>query len=133
MHILAVSLLAILAGTLLLAKFRKEAAGRFFICVSWFFIVVGCLLFLGAIGFGVCRMSHCCKSGDRECRQEMIMKGCPGEMKEGMMHKGFCAPGHECRRPCMPARGCMKGDTTMKCCAKNTSSDSTKALPPKTH
>jgi hypothetical protein len=132
MHLLPISLLTILAGTLLLAKFRKEAAGRFFICVSWFFIVVGCLLFLGAIGFGVCRMSHCCKSGDRECRQEMMMKGCQDGMKEGMMHKGFCSPPQECKRPCMRMEGCMKGDSTMKGCAKHASCDSTKMLPPKT-
>ena len=45
MHLLAISLLTILAGTLLLAKFRKEMSGKFFAFISWFFIVAGFILF----------------------------------------------------------------------------------------
>jgi hypothetical protein len=131
MHILAVSLLTILAGTLLLAKVKKDGLGKLFTYISWFFVIVGFLLFLGAIGFGVCRMSNCCKSGNSECRQEMMMKGCqPGMVKHGM-HEGMCRPHDDCKGPCGPKPGCMKNDSTMKCCPGHMKGDSAKALPAK--
>lgn len=121
MHFLAISLLTILAGTLLLARFKKESPGKFFNFIAWFFIVVGFLLFLAAIGAGICRMKHhpCC--GQPEFRHEMMMKGCGPGMNDGhcrpmMMEKGMCAP----ERRCMPA------DSTMKCCPKHMTKDSTR-------
>jgi len=131
MHILALSLLVILAGTLLLAKVKKDGLGKFFTLVSWFFVVVGFLLFLAAIGFGICRMSHCCKTGGPECRQEMMMKGCqPGMSKDGM-GKGMCRPHGECMGPCMHKADCMKQDSAMKCCPGHRGGDSTKMTPSK--
>ena len=38
MRLLAIALFTILAGTLLLAKFRKDMAGKFFAFVSWFLL-----------------------------------------------------------------------------------------------
>ena len=142
MHLLAISLLAILAGTLLLAKFRKEAAGKFFMFISWFFVIVGFVLFIGFIGGGICRMAHHCCDGKAKCGQEMMMgKECSTGMmmnKEcgpGMMHHGMCCP-----PPCMEKgmcckmMGCMKSDSmmkcspegSMKCCPKDMKCDSAK-------
>ena len=105
MHILAVSLLAILAGTLLLAKFKKDMQGKFFTFISWFFIAVGFLLFLGFIAGGICRMKHHCFNHHQGCRYEMMEKGrgcCPPQMMGNgpgccppeMMEKGpgACSP-----------------------------------------
>jgi hypothetical protein len=118
MPLLAISLLAILAGTLLLAKFKKEPAGKFFTFISWFFIFVGFILFIGFAAGGVCRLAHhCC--GKDACQQEMMMKQCgPGMpcgpfghrfLRPGMMGPGMCPPG------CPPHPGCMPGDSMMKC------------------
>jgi len=110
MHFLAISLFSILAGTLLLAKFKKEAAGKFFTIISWFFIVVGFVLFIGCICGGACKMVHHCK-GDR-CNHEMMMKeGHPG------MHGGSCCPME--KGMCTPKPECMPHDTVMKCCQKH--------------
>jgi hypothetical protein len=121
MHLLAISLLTILAGTLLLAKFRKDLAGKFFLFISWFFIVVGFVLFIGFIGGGICRMAHHGCDGPK-CGHEMMMKECgPG------MHHGFCCP-----PPCMEKGMCCKmmgnmpKDSTMKCCSGKMKCDSVK-------
>lgn len=112
MHLLAISLLTILAGTLLLAKFRKENTGKFFSWISWFFIVVGLLLFLGSIGFGICRMSKCGYQGKTECRHEMMMKEC----NHGMMDKSCCPQGMNSGM-CRKHSGCMGHDSMMKGCS----------------
>jgi hypothetical protein len=139
MHFLAISLLSILAGTLLLAKFRKEGAAKLFTCISWFFIVVGFILFIGFMAGGICKMSHCCAPGKADCRQEMMMKhqgpmnGCGPMVGRGQMkpcnHEmmGGC-----CGRPCMDKgmcakdSKCMPDDSTMKCCDKKMQCDSAK-------
>jgi hypothetical protein len=134
MHLLAISLLSILAGTLLLAKFKKEAAGKLFIIISWFFIAVGCLLFLGAIAGGICRMSHCCMPGQPECRQEMMMKhrGPMGDDCGPMRNCSHEMMGGCCSKVCMDKSmcskdaKCMPGDSTMKCCDKRMECDSAK-------
>jgi hypothetical protein len=119
MHLLFISLLAILTGTLLLAKTRKEELGKFFACVSWFFIVVGFILFIGFIAGGICRMSHGCKTAHPGCRQEMMMKGCrPG------MHEGLCCPPGLGKGACDKKENCMKGDSLMKGCPKQQAGDS---------
>lgn len=128
MHLLFISLLAILAGTLLLAKLKKEALGKFFTFIAWFFIVVGFLLFIGFIGGGICKMSHCCKTGQTECRTEMMMKdGHPG-MGMGM-HNGMCCPPGMCKGSCDAKGSCMTHDSTMKCCAGHQMGDTTKMMP----
>ena len=127
MHLLAISLLTILAGTLLLAKFRKDMPGKFFSFIPWFFIVVGFILFIGFIGGGICRMTHHGLPCQHNCQHEMMMKGGPHGMPggpccpEGMMGKGMC----------MGKRGCMPNDSMMKCCPKHMACDSTKMQPPK--
>jgi len=121
MHFLAISLLTILAGTLLLAKFKKENPGKFFHFIAWFFIVVGFLLFIAAAGAGICRIKHhgCC--GKPGFRHEMMMKGCgPG------MQGDHCRPMMMERRMCAPGPGCMHADSTMKCCPKHMAKDSVK-------
>jgi hypothetical protein len=111
MHILAISLLTILAGTLLLAKFRKELAGKFFLFISWFFIAVGFLLFAGFIAGGICKLKNGDFPGRPGFRHEMRMKG-PGP---GMPGRFCCPPGMHRRmmdkKPC-----CTMQDSTMKCC-----------------
>jgi hypothetical protein len=126
MHFLAVSLLAILAGTLLLAKTKKEGLGKFFKYISWFFVVVGFVLFIGFLAGGICKMSHCCKGGQNECRQEMMMKDCGPGMHEGME----CPPGM-CKGTCDKSEKCMQGDSMMKCCPGHKAVDSTKMPVPK--
>ena len=121
MHLLAISLLAILAGTLLLAKFKKDAPGKFFAFISWFFIVVGFILFIGFIAGGICKMT-CKELPWRSCCQhEMVMKKCDPVMKGDVfcphgMHKGICP-----KKP-----GCMPHDSMMKVCPKKMVCDSTK-------
>jgi hypothetical protein len=103
MRLLVISLLTILAGTLLLAKFRKEAAGKFFSFISWFFIVTGFVLFIGVLGFGTWRVSHCgyeCRPG---WRHEMMMKDWKGPMHNRWCPPGRCwAPGDSIRKKCCP-------------------------------
>ena len=110
MHLLPISLLAILAGTLLLAKTRKEELGKFFACISWFFIVVGFILFIGVI----CKETHGYKSDRSCCSQEMTMKECNHGMHEGMC----CAPGMG-KGAGEKKDHCMKNDSIAKSCPKH--------------
>ncbi len=122
MALLAISLLTILAGTLLLAKFKKEAAGKLFAIISWFFIVVGCLLFIGFIVGGIWKYSRCDNSCQPKYKHEMMMmKKCGHEMPE-------CCPEkmEKCMHGMMPGC-CMKKDSAMmKDCMKHMECDSTK-------
>ena len=121
MHLLAISLLTILAGTLLLAKSRKDMLGKFFAFISWFFIVVGFILFIGFIGGGICRMTHHGFPCRHNCQHEMMMKDCnPG------MHGGFCCPPGMDKGMCLKKPCCMSRDSMMKCCPKRMACDSTK-------
>jgi hypothetical protein len=126
MHLLAISLLALLAGTLLLAKTRKEELGKFFAFISWFFIVVGFLLFIGFLGGGICRLVHHGFIGKPNCQQEMMMKGC-----DHGMQGGICCPEGMDKGMCSPKPGCMSHDSMMKCCSKKMAGDSTKIPAPK--
>jgi len=121
MHLLVISLLAILAGTLLLAKTRKDELGKFFAFVSWFFIVVGFILFIGFCAGGICKMSNGCMSGQSDCRQEMMMK----ELGHGM-HDGICCPPGKCKAMCEKKESCIKQDSIMKGCPKHPVVDSCK-------
>jgi hypothetical protein len=125
MPILVISLLTILAGTLLLAKFKKESAGKIFSYISWFFIIVGFLLFIGFIHGGIVRIIHHeCPVGGNFHKEMMIKKcgpGMPGMKEEccpegmGMrMHGGMCTG----------FRGCMKHDSLKVCCEKIIKGDS---------
>jgi hypothetical protein len=113
MHLLAISLLTILAGTLLLAKFKKDMPGKFFAFISWFFIVVGFILFIGFIAGGICKIAHHGFHGRHNFQHEMMMKDCnhgtPG---------GFCCPNGMDMRMCSGGPGGMPHDSMMKCCPK---------------
>jgi hypothetical protein len=126
MHFLAVSLLAILAGTLLLAKTKKEELGKFFTYISWFFVVVGFILFVGFIAGGICKMSHCGKQCNTECSHGMMMKDCKGGGHDGMS----CPPGM-CKGSCEDMSKCMKDDSLKECCPGHKECDSTKMPVPK--
>ena len=119
MHLLVISLLTILAGTLLLAKFRKDMPGKIFVFISWFFIVVGFILFIGFIGGGICKIAHHGFPGQHNCPCEIMMKD--------RGHGGFCGP----QGMCPPKPGCMAHDSMMKCCSKHMGGDSIKVLVPK--
>jgi hypothetical protein len=86
MHFIVVSLLAILAGTLMLAKFRKEKQGRFFIFISWFFIVVGFFLFVFCGTFSISRITHLGRPGYPGFRNERMA---PGVHRNLMPHPSF--------------------------------------------
>ncbi|MCX6246224.1 MAG: hypothetical protein NTW10_00685 [Bacteroidetes bacterium] len=126
MHLLAISLLSILAGTLLLVKFKKEPHGKFFAFISWFFIVVGFLLFLVCIAGGICKMKHHCSGDQPGCPHEMMMKECTHGG-----HAGFCSPEGMGKGMCPKQPGCMQHDSAMKCCPKQMKCDSTKCQHPK--
>jgi hypothetical protein len=128
MHILVISLLTILAGTLLLAKTKKDMPGKFFHFISWFFIIVGFVLFLGFIGGAICKMSHHDLPCQQDCRHEMMMKGFDHGMKGCCPQTGMGMEHGNC--PKMPGC-CMHHDSTMKCCPKHMKCDSTKMCVPK--
>jgi hypothetical protein len=137
MHLLANSLLTILAGTLLLAKFRKDMPGKFFAFVSWFFIVVGFILFIGFIAGGICRMTHHGCDGKSDCRHEMMMKKCDHGMQgdfcgpKGINKGGPCCPQGMRKGMCPEKPGCMAKDSTMKSCPMHMKGDSAKMPAPK--
>lgn len=137
MHLLAISLLTILAGTLLLAKFRKDMPGKFFALISWFFIVVGFILFIGFVAGGICKMKHHVCDGKPDCRHEMMMKDCNHGMRgdlccpPGMGKAGFCCPPGMGRGMCPKKPGCMPQDSTMKGCPGHMEGDSVKMMAPK--
>jgi hypothetical protein len=127
MHLLAISLLSILAGTLLLAKFRKDMAGKFFVFISWFFIVVGFILFIGFIAGGICRMSHHHGFGrHHEGQHEMMMK----DFNHGMPG-GPCCPQGMDKQMCQKNPGCNPQECKMKCCPGHMEGDSAKIPVPK--
>ncbi len=122
MHFLVVSLLALLAGTLLLAKTRKEALGKIFSFISWFFIVVGFVLFVGFLCGGLARMHHPGRMGHPGPRPEMRMHHFRGGMPGGMYRPG---PG----RFAPPRGGCGMQDSMMNCCKQKACCDSTVVKP----
>jgi hypothetical protein len=126
MHLLAISLLTILAGTLLLAKFRKDMPGKFFAFISWFFIVVGFILFIGFIGGGICKMTRHGCTDQPKCNTEMMMKDCNHGMQGGS-----CCPQGMDKGMCFKKRGCMPHDSTMKGCPEHMQGDSAKMQVPK--
>jgi hypothetical protein len=132
MHLLAISLLTILAGTLLLAKFKKDMPGKFFAFVSWFFIVAGFILFIGFIAGGICKISHHGCPGQHNCQHEMMMKDCNHGMQgrsccpPGMDKGGSCGPKGMDKGMCPQKPGCMESDSVMKSCPKHMSGDSAK-------
>jgi hypothetical protein len=134
MPFLVIALLSILAGTLLLAKFRKDMPGKFFSFIAWFFIVVGFLLFIGFIAGGICKMKHHCSGDYSGCKNEMMMKGCNhGMMMKGCSHgenAGGCRTEGMGRGMCPKHEGCMQHDSAMKCCPKHMKCDSAKMTPP---
>jgi len=121
MHVLVVSLLAILAGTLLLAKTKKEDLGKFFVNISRFFIIVGFVLFIGFFIGAICRMAHHGKPGHSGIRHEMMMR----HAGPGMTHRMGCPPGMCQSAPGKMAR-CMPNDSIMKGCPKHLAGDSCK-------
>ena len=107
MHLLFIALLTILAGTLLLAKTKKEELGKFFLLISRFFIIVGFSLFLLFLIGGVCWMAHHGKGGRPGFHHEMGMR----PMHPGM-HEGMCCPPRMCKGTCEKME--MKKDSLMK-------------------
>ncbi|MFZ4704915.1 MAG: hypothetical protein ACOYMF_02800 [Bacteroidales bacterium] len=126
MHLLAISLLAILAGTLLLAKIKKEELGKFFTYISWFFLIVGFIVFIGFVAGGICKLSHHCKPGQSDCRPGMNMNDCHPGMRDG----DCCSP-DMCKSCCEKMEKCMPGDSCMKSCAGHMAGDTTKMVCPK--
>jgi hypothetical protein len=126
MHFLAVSLLSILAGTLLLAKFKKEPLGKFFAFISWFFIVAGFVLFIGFMTGGIMKMTGHFSADRPGCRNELMMKECG----PGMHHGACCLPGMY-KGMCSKKPGCMSHDSMMKGCPKHMEGDSAKMPAPK--
>lgn len=113
MHLLAISLLTILAGILLLAKFKKEDLGKFFSYAAWFFIVVGFLLFAGFIAGGVCKATHHGNWWQPNCNYEMMMKNCNHDMMGDKdcpkgMDKMECHKDMDSRHHCNMRENCPK-------------------------
>jgi hypothetical protein len=132
MFLLLISLLSILAGTLLLLKTKKEELGKFFAFISWFFLVVGFLLFIGFLAGGINRLAHGGRPGHPGFQREMMMRH-PAVRPHRMMrpmHPGMnareCCPGMMAKDCCNKKGECMKNDSTMKCCPMHMSVDSMK-------
>jgi hypothetical protein len=147
MHFLFIALLSILAGVLLLAKTRKEQLGKFFNFISWFFVVVGFILFVGFICGAAFRLSHGIPPG-RPGPHRMMMRApvmgmekgkcCDVEMKDGKccpagMKEGKCCPagmkeGHDCKGMMQDGKCCgkMGGDSARVCCPAHAKADSVK-------
>ncbi len=114
MPLLVISLLTILAGALLLSKFKKEMQGKCLMWIAYFFIIVGFLLFIGFIAGGICKLKH---HGFKHhgFRYEMMGKG-HGHGHFGMMHRepGCCPPEMMHKgMDCCPEGMIQKG---MDCC-----------------
>lgn len=136
--LLFISLLAILAGALLLAKNKKEQLGSIFCYISWFFIAVGLLLFIYFVVGEICHLTHGGKIGQPCCSKELIMKDCKQGLSAGTcspygagacMHKDKCMQHGDCcvmHHGCMQHMCCMKHDSTMKACPGHFPGDSTK-------
>lgn len=107
MQLLFIALLTILAGTLLLAKTKKEELGKFFLLISQFFIIIGFTLFVLFIVGGIFRMAHHGKAGHRGYRHEMMMR----HMRPGM-HEGMACPPGMCKGT--PVEMDMKKDSLKK-------------------
>lgn len=93
---LSLTLIAIVAGMLLLAQTQKENLGNIYKVISYFVIITAFLGFLAGVGCGLCQLAHCGKGG------------CSPMEKHGMMMMGRCMGGGEnsCR---------MMGDEGMGC------------------
>ncbi len=126
MRLLVISLLTILAGTLLHAKFKKEQVGKCFTWISWFFIVAGFILFIGFIGGGIYKMRHHGFAGQPNYKHEMMMKN----WHHGMWGGRYCPQGMG-KGMCSKNPGCMSHDSLMKCCPKHMKGDSIKMSMPK--
>jgi hypothetical protein len=142
MHLLAISLLTILAGTLLLAKFKKEMAGKFFVFISWFFIVVGFILFIGFIGGAIYKLKYNCYPYQTGFQHPMMMKNRIQGMQnccsmQGMDKGGCCCMGGMDKGSSCCAEGMGHGmcggmpqDSMMKCCPGGMKGDTVKMQVP---
>lgn len=144
--LLAISLLAILAGTLLLAKNKKDQLGKFFYCVSWFFIIAGFLLFIGSVAGEVCYITHGGKIGYAGFHHH-LMKACQqgtpsgtcyfhGQRtcinKDKYIQEGCYEKHHKCMQHCrcIHSEKCIHKDCVMKICPRPLP-DTSKRLCPK--
>ena len=117
MPLLFIALLSILAGVLLLAKTRKEQLGKFFTFISWFFVVVGFILFVGFVFGATWRLTHRFPPRGPMFHNRMMMHrhhpGMPAGKCCVLVPEGevCCAAGIKAGKCCTPE---MKGG---KCCA----------------
>ena len=123
MHLLVISLLTILAGVLLLIKTQKEQLGKFFTYISWFFVVVGFLLFAGFIAGAVHRLSHPFPPVRPWHQRGIMMRKAPMRMEKSrnyQFNKEKCKMMDE---NCMKM-GCAGQDSLKKCCPGHAPADS---------
>lgn len=100
MHIsMALTLLALIGGTFLLAKVKKDAMSSFYKWVAYLVITMSFIILLFDLTHAVMGMMHC------RDRAGMSEHGCGPEMCGGM-------------QGCMPGQGHMGGKMhgDMKCC-----------------
>jgi hypothetical protein len=96
---IAITLFALMAGMLLLAKTKKEGLGKFFSWISYIVIVISFLLLLCQLTHGIMRMT-CCRSMQGNCMMDKE-SACPvgrcgphgGNM---MMHHGWMRGDAQC-------------------------------------
>ncbi len=110
---LSLTLIAIVAGMLLLAKTQKDNLGAIYKVISYFVIITAFLAFLCGVGCGICRSLHCMKDG---CPQKMeqcgMMSGCSdegGSCCKMMGGRGMMGCGKMGKKKCK--KMCKKGDT----------------------
>lgn len=99
---LSLTLIAIVAGMLLLAQTQKENLGNIYKAIAYFVIITAFLGFLAGVCCGLCQLAHCGKEGG--CppmeKHQMMMNRCMGGGESGcrmMGHGGMgCGMGMGC-------------------------------------
>lgn len=98
---LSLTLIAIVAGMLLLAKTQKENLGNIYKTISYFVIITSFLAFLAGVCGGICMM-HCSKGGGCSSTEQYHKMKCGGEGKCSEMGMGCEMKGmkKKCKKMC---------------------------------
>lgn len=88
---LSLTLIAIVAGMLLLAKTQKDNLGNIYKAISYFVIITSFLGFLAGVCCGLCQVAHCGRGGMEKC--QMMNGGCMGGGENSCMMgmRGRCS------------------------------------------
>lgn len=97
---LSLSLLVILGGLFMLAKSKKDSLGNLYIFSSYSAIVLGALMFAGAVIGGACMMSCGHNKGHSSCYVSPCGQGHGSAMKCGSMSCSSKCAGQDMKAMC---------------------------------